>query len=160
MLETLQKIGVLTMEQSSVQGDNQQERLFNLGWLVGILDGEGAFCLHVVKKGNGYYAPAIYVGNTNLAIVDKVEKILKDLDVPYHVLSKILKSGKEFRSIRIYGLKRTSNLLNKTIQYYECKKRQADIMLEYANIRFSKYPKQPLDEREHNLYKELRDLHK
>jgi hypothetical protein len=140
--------------------DNQQERLFNLGWLIGIIDGEGGVMLHTVKKGNGYYAPAIYIGNTNLAIVDKVSKILTDLDVGHHILSKTLKSGKEFKSVRIYGLKRTHKLLSQTIQYFECKKRQAEILLEYASIRFSKYPKEPLDSREHSLFNELRDLHK
>jgi hypothetical protein len=30
--------------------DNQQERLINIGWIVGFVDGEGCFSIHFVKQ--------------------------------------------------------------------------------------------------------------
>src|SRR3989344_9681007 len=38
------------MSEKVSHADNQQERLINLGWVVGFVDGEGCFSIHFVKQ--------------------------------------------------------------------------------------------------------------
>ena len=34
----------------SSAADNQQERLIKIGWIVGFVDGEGCFSIHIVRQ--------------------------------------------------------------------------------------------------------------
>jgi len=143
--------------------DNQQERLFNLGWIVGLLDGEGAFCLDVKRRDgkNDYYAPAIWVGNTKYSIIDKAIRFFREVDIPFYVYSKKLPSGKKFTQIRIYGLKRVKRFFDKIdLGYFECRKDQAEILLEYINLRLSKTYNSPMTDKEHDLALKLKLLNK
>jgi hypothetical protein len=35
---------------NSSAADNQQERLIKIGWIVGFVDGEGCFSIHIVRQ--------------------------------------------------------------------------------------------------------------
>lgn len=143
--------------------DNQQERLFNLGWIVGLLDGEGCFCLDVKRREgkNDYYSPSIWVGNTKYLIIDKVIQIYRELEISFHVLHKTLKSGKRFTQIRVNGLKRVKRFFDKiSIEYFECRQNQAKILIDYIDLRLSKVYNSPMTEKEHELALNLKVLNK
>src|SRR6266853_2543122 len=40
----------LYSSENSSAADNQQERLIKIGWIIGFVDGEGCFSIHVVKQ--------------------------------------------------------------------------------------------------------------
>lgn len=58
---------------------NQQATLVELGWLAGIIDGEGYLGIQVDKKA-GYVTPSIAVCNTDEQIVLKTKQILDKLE--------------------------------------------------------------------------------
>ena len=75
--------------------DNQQEMLneFEIGWLAGIIDGEGSITLNVRKKhwkgwnGIGVDMKIIIV-NTDGGIIDKVISIMNKICIEPHLLEK------------------------------------------------------------------------
>lgn len=42
----------MKQSENASRADNQQERLIEIGWLVGFTDGEGCFSLGVVRQPN------------------------------------------------------------------------------------------------------------
>ena len=141
MLETLLKKGVLTMEQSLLHGANQQERLlFEIAWLVGIIEGEG--CIGVCNNVSGKYrvhSPRISITNSDIELINACVVILKSLGLAYHVGRKTRQ--KEFRNcwnITIMGHKRVKRFLEATLPFMLGeKRRQAEIILEFTNSRLN-----------------------
>lgn len=64
---------------------NPQVTESRLGWLAGILDGEGSVIMAKVKRAWGYnYSPRIAITNTDEEIVREVEAILNALGIRYY----------------------------------------------------------------------------
>ena len=84
------------------------ELLFKIGWLAGIVDGEGCVSHYNVKR-RSYYSSirnktyerklspmyAVVIVNTDLGIVNEVENVLKELDIFY--ATNIKTSSTKFR---------------------------------------------------------------
>lgn len=48
----------------------------NLGWLAGILEGEGSFTWGSKKERNVYGVPCVKVGSTDLDIIERIQSLL------------------------------------------------------------------------------------
>ena len=121
--------------------DNQQRRLdIKLGWLGGIIDGEGM--ITVIKRTDGYsFIPRISIANSDKKIIEEVEEILRNLDLPYYLQSKKYEVGNKIRvkfEILINGLKRCSQVLPHIIPFLVSKKEKAIKLLAWCEYRLSK----------------------
>lgn len=107
---------------------------FEMGYLVGMIDGEGSITLvldHRRKTGS-YYRPSIYIANTNMEIINYVKKLLGDF-------GRIGFLDKRKKRI-VYGItiNRFHNayvVLSKVTPFLKGKKKQAELMLEFINMR-------------------------
>lgn len=122
--------------------DNQQERLFFIGYLVAMFDGEGYFQLALKYKTNKgpYYAPRVGVANTDPKIIQLIIDVLKGLEIPFHVWAP-KKHGKEKKPvyrITIVGIKRVKKLSSILLQFPMGKKERLEVLNEYCDYRLSK----------------------
>ncbi len=121
---------------------NQQERLFfNIGYLIGIIDGEGCYQFGKKYEYKGYsiYAPRITIFNNNIHIIQQTIDILKSLDITYN-LWKTKLHGKEksvgYR-IEIAEVKRVKKFTDLLLQYPSGKKERAKLLNDYCKFRLS-----------------------
>ena len=114
------------MEQS-VNTDNQQQTVSDLdiGWLVGVIEGEGSISLLISKRANRMQAlrvePRVIITNTDPAIIEKCLSILAKLGVGRWVKHTrpnnekygqlVNKSYKDITYIHITGYKRVMKLI-------------------------------------------------
>lgn len=152
--------------------DNQQERFdLELAWLAGIIEGEGWVSLSFVsslKRNKSYlptYAPNIGMVNTDLTIVDEVERIFKKLEIKYRIqlrkahIGKDGISRKEKKEISIATHKSFSILANAIMPFMIGEKKNRAIkILEFIDLR-SKKPRSGINSRygdeEHSIYLSL-----
>ncbi len=140
---------------------NPQERLaFDIGWLIGIIDGEGCFSLckrHDRKELS--FEPRFQITNTNLEIIDKVQLILTRLNIQYSVQKYKSKSGKIVHNIVIAGLGRLKIFLDVLYPYFDCRLSQANLLKEFVDLRLSKM-KEPYGNDENSIAKLLAEFNK
>lgn len=134
--------------------DNQQETQekvseADIGWLAGIIDGEGSISLAFgMVKGNklNNISPRIDMGNTDKGLFDKYVRILKGLGCGVHVSLKKPQSSKLVRNsikplwyARSVGFKRTKKILDIILSHLTGgKKMRAELILEFINTRLIK----------------------
>ncbi len=131
------------MEQSKIQGDNQQENL--LWWLGGIIDGEGCITinhhrLHLhTSKETLLFSPTIIIVNTNKVLIDKCQEILQTINIPFYVSFRPSSNPnhKEKWAIVITGIKRCVRALNILSQYLIAKKEEADLVKKFCESRLA-----------------------
>jgi hypothetical protein len=183
MLEQLQKIGVLTMEQSPIQGVNQQERL--LCWFGGIVDGEGCITINhhrlhkQTKRETLLFAPVFIIANTNKQLIDMCCEILRQIGIPFHVQFQSSDQAKKWKSsngrkrkdrwyITIVGLKRVSRALNAFGQYIITKKAEMRLVKEFCDRRLNaefvklnkgNYGRAQYNERDFEIIEEVARIH-
>ncbi len=88
---------------------NPLEKLsFDIGWLIGIIDGEGCFCLDQKRNPSLKFYPRIQITNTNLLIIQKAKRILSDAGLTCYSYTRIPKVGKTYFRLEVVGLKRVS----------------------------------------------------
>jgi hypothetical protein len=133
------------MEQSSNETTNQQERLVNLAWLAGFLEGEGCIGFNV----NGpRITPRIYLINTDFVLIEQVGTILKSLNVGFYNQTRTggcdsNPNHKTARTVEICGIKRVRNFICHILPFLRGRKREvAQIMLAYADRRLA-LPQKP-----------------
>lgn len=118
--------------------DNQQPRREHIGWLAGMIDGEGWVGLSSHNRGTHQgYGPAIHLVGTNKEGLDHLDKILTQLQIGHHVYWKRPTGfGKQLSwSVQINGMKRTRHLLDVVQQYLVIKQRQAEILCAWLELR-------------------------
>ena len=146
--------------------DNQQERLaisqFDLGWLIGIFDGEGSFWMASCKsKGYEGFMPVFEISNTNFQIMDRVEELLKDLNIPFHCyIPKRNSKQKEYRKLEVKGIKRLKRFFDILYPYFDCRFEQASLLKSFIDLRLSKKSNEPYTDNEHSIYYQLRQRNK
>ena len=140
--------------------DNQQVTQFDLGWLIGILDGEGCFCLH--KKRNAHhFAASIKFVNTNYEIIEKLVTILKKLEIGCFVYNSYRSNNQRpAKRVEIVGVKRVKKFMDVLYPYLECRVDQAKQLKEFVELRLSKGEYSPSDEEEYHCYLMLQHLNK
>lgn len=139
---------------------NQQETVsaFDMGWLLGIADGEGCFCLFAKRKGTWLsYEPTFKLVNTDNDIIEEFASILERLQLTYHIYdAHRIANQKAAKRLEINGLKRVKRFLDIVTQYSFAKGGQAKLLLEYCNIRLNLPPKTLTTQAEHQIYAMLR----
>lgn len=135
---------------------NQQVTDFDIGWLVGILDGEGCFCLAKTKENKGYQISIKFV-NTNLFIIDELVRILKALNIPYFVYDAIRADNQQpAKRVEVNGLTDVKKFIDFFYSYLLCKKDQAFLMREYIDLRATKKHGDGFGSDEYSIYCALR----
>lgn len=121
--------------------DNPQERLpLNIGYLLGLIDGEGSYQLTVDygSKRKRYFTPQTSIFNSDPKIISRCVEILKELDITFHVWTPKLKKGHSpVTRIVIHGIKRNKKFLDIITKYDHAKLERAKILLEFVNRRLS-----------------------
>lgn len=129
--------------------DNQQAISdFDLGWLIGILDGEGSMGIRFwsaneTNRKNVGMKPIINICNCNLDVMLKVRDILDRMMVGHNDDTTITSSGKEMYRSTISGMLRCRNLLNLTMGRYVRLRAHSQLLDKYIQKRLSlprRYP--------------------
>lgn len=142
--------------------DNQQAMSqFELGWLSGIIDGEGCFGLHHLRtKGYEYLRPSLSLANTDARIITRIVEDFEKLGIPYYICKQKARHAgqKNAQMIQVPGIKRVKRLLDALYPYLGVKKQQAAVLQEYVALRLSKPQSSPYGEDEEKLRLKLKDL--
>lgn len=94
---------------------------FKLGWLIGMIEGEGLVGLYATKSGNKrttYYRPVIKIFNTEAELIARCHEYLTELGVPHHIYEgkpRLKSTGKEYKtlySLYIQGIKRCEKAIS------------------------------------------------
>ena len=117
---------------------NPQERLhFKIGYILGLIDGEG--CYQLENDGSGHYYPSLTIGNTDHLIIKQASQYLEEFGIEYWVWTPKL-TGKEKRKyfrLFVKGIRRMKKLLDLVTQYPHAKLERANILKEYCDYRLS-----------------------
>jgi hypothetical protein len=144
--------------------DNPQVTDFELGWLVGIFDGEGSFGLNKNSPWGGKYTyliPNIYLVNTKDTIINKASDILKRLGIPFYVQAMTrAKHQKPAKRLNVTGFKRVVKFLAVMANHFECRKDQVQELVKFVALRQSKDEQAPLAQEEWAIFYELEELNK
>ena len=141
--------------------DNQQVRLFNLGWLACAFESEGHFSfMRQRKKKYINYYPLISLVNLDERYIEACVEILSANDIPHYVEPRRIRNGKNStRCIKICGFKRCKKFLEVMLPYLKTKRKRAMILQAIINYRLSLVPKnQPYTEYEELAYRDMRIL--
>ncbi len=131
--------------------DNQQRRLdVRLGWLGGIIDGEGM--ITVMKRVNGCsFYPRISIANTNKNLINEASFIFNELGLAYYIQSKTYFVGEKQRikyELLVNGIRRCIPVLQLVIPYLVAKKENAEKLLSWClrrnNLGASKYDEEDM----------------
>ena len=144
--------------------DNQQATPAELGWLAGILDGEGYVALATrFQRGrtNKNYISCIEISNTEPNLLLKVRDITTKLGVNLHVKEhKPAKTGNrvvfKLECHRFPGVKA---ILEATLPYLTCKAKRAKLILDFIESRQArKFSNTPYNDGERALVYAVQDL--
>lgn len=124
--------------------DNQQVRLlFEISWLVGIIEGEGCFGLNnnctKMKDGSKYMYPRVSITNSDIELLNACVVILKDLKVAHYIVKKTRqRENNPCYTIIITGFKRVKRILELIIPFMIGEKLpQCKILLKFINSRLN-----------------------
>jgi hypothetical protein len=129
--------------------DNQQEslRLLNLGWLAGIIDGEGTVTLRLHRRKNNtrtMITPTVTMVNTDKTLIDKYIEILKEYDIACWVTYYEKTSNWKARwKVEITGLRRCVKALPVFKDILVAKKELANIVFEWCEYRLKTVGRKP-----------------
>jgi hypothetical protein len=119
--------------------DNQQKRLMDIGWLAGIIEGEGCFSLQKkVNRTNTSWTPLIQITNTNQEIIQKSQRIIKDLGLACYVYVQAQKKARICYRVVTLGLKRVQRFLDVIEPHIECRKEQLECLKIWVDSRISR----------------------
>src|SRR3990167_7858893 len=137
--------------------ENQQQIVSDveIGWLCGIIDGEGSICLQINKRKNRTQVlrvtPKVIISNTDKGIVEQTANILRKMGIGRYVThtspnnSKhvserglVKNSYKDITRIVVSGMKRVQRILG-LIQdnLYGDKKQKAILLKKFVDRRLS-----------------------
>jgi hypothetical protein len=143
--------------------DNQQVTGFELGWLVGAIDGEGCVGISRRQQSHGKsfgLKPHIQIANCDKDFIDRYVLILDKLAVPYWISHHEAKGRRnESWQVATSGLKRTIKLLP-TIANLLCKEKRTKALLvqEFVESRLSDWHAAPFTPRQLEIYQIVADL--
>jgi len=131
--------------------------LFDLGWLIGIIDGEGCFSLDKNNDGSSYVAK-ISIANTDPKIIVNADRILTKLGVEYGHYQYKLKSEKILTQIIVGRSENVRYLLRLVLPFMECRREEAIVLNKFCKTRITKGKRSLYSRDEHRLYKKLKQL--
>lgn len=141
--------------------DNQQKRLMDLHWLAGIIEGEGCFTVQrKLNRNKPSYTPRIQITNTNLLILNKAERIIKENGLTSFFYLQKQKDCRPCYVVIVLGLKRVKRFIDVIDPFIECRRPQMETLQKYIEGRLSKPEKSPLDEQDLALADQLYRLNR
>lgn len=142
--------------------NHTQVTSLDLGWLVGIIDGEGMVELHsrYRTKNSLDLRPTIQVSNCDKAIIDRAAGIIKSLGVGCFVsYNRGDTTRRENWTIVVQGLKRTAVFLPIITPHLTGEKRvKAKLLQEFVTIRLGDWHAAPFTARQLEIYASIRAL--
>lgn len=116
--------------------DNKQATLVDLGYLAGIIDGEGWVGLQKrLQKRWITYKPALRITNTNADIINRVYEIWEKIGVSGHIYeneqSPSVPNGKQIMNLQLNKGSDIQKVLEAVIPYLVGKKARAIMLLRY-----------------------------
>lgn len=146
-------------------GNQQGSVDYKLGYIVGMIDGEGTVSL--ARSGKTKTSPLfcklqplISISGTDWPIMDTLISYCVDLELPYHVYVNN-RGAKPIIRLQAYGLKRVSKWIE-MLKVDFGKKEKLDLLNEYIKERTSKIEKHPFSKpyssREIEIYNAIRML--
>lgn len=141
--------------------DDQQVRLFNLGWLACAFESEGHFSfMRQQKKKYINYYPVISLVNTDDNYIEACHDILTVNQIPHYIEPKRQREvGKTTRCVKICGFGRCKKFLDLMIPFLKTKRKRAAMLLGIINYRLSLSRRNaPYTYREEEAYREMRKL--
>lgn len=160
--EKPQELEVLIRQKSKgLTGNQQERRAFILGWLVGMIEGEGCITLNrtgVTKTKFGTkIGPYISITNMNDLLIQKAIEYIKELELPFHLYIR-----KGVLRIEIFGQRRVKKWLELIKPFLVGKKQQAEQVLNFIKLRekvIDKHPfKKPYSLEEVKIWDEVHKL--
>ncbi|MGD9590803.1 MAG: LAGLIDADG family homing endonuclease [Pyrinomonadaceae bacterium] len=145
--------------------DNQQETALELGWIAGLIDGEGTIGISIRSRrteNTGWTTkPHVQLSNTDMEIVDRYTGWLSKNGVPFHISSYPAKGRRQaHKTVVTAGLKRVARLLPLVLPYLTGNKKRAGVLVnEFVTSRLSDWHAAPFTERQLGIVKELQSLH-
>lgn len=143
--------------------DNQQPSIsdFDLGWLCGIIDGEG--CIGLWSRGgkrHQEYKPGVRITNTSKPLIDKVCALLDTLNVGHHVTyyGQRNERTKEYWTISVEGFKRVIVFLPIIKEKLVEKAPQAVLVFDWCYSRMQKSKRTPFSDFELSIPIKLAEL--
>lgn len=138
--------------------DNQQERSaasFDLGWVVGIFEGEGSVSLAWARNGE-QILPVISIANTDPNIIEACVQILNAHQVPTYV-----HWNQKVGKVKITGAKRVLKFIELVEPAVKGNKQtQLHITQRWIQSRLGhEFVREPYTQFEWWLFKRLRDIH-
>lgn len=145
--------------------DNPQERSVRLGYLVGMIEGDGMITLGSVlslPRSMGLFStPMVRITNTNPVIINECRSILRELNVGHHLNGpKRTKRGLLCQTINVAGLKRVKRLLEQIGPWLKGKARQGAVVMEFIRHREAGPKRRPYGEYERHLIGLVQRLNK
>jgi len=149
---------------------NQKLSDLQVGYLAGIMDGEGTitFVYHKSKTNvNVIHSPVVFVcavANSNPLIIKSVTSLLDKLPIRYKVFSPKKewnpKAKKKPYAVHIQGIDSAKNFLNVIGKHLGGKKEQAKLTLEYLERRKEGQRVKEITERDLQIIKTVRDMNR
>lgn len=120
----------------------------DLAWLAGIWDGEGSVALfsHTEKPGMTKIKPVVNVINTDIAIINKVRKLLEELGCNFSFQERHPQNKKHSTAwILITGNQKYIVTFLKAVYPYlfSIKKQKAEILIDYCSRRLERTKRLP-----------------
>lgn len=144
--------------------ETTREDSSDLYWLIGIMEAEGSLYINLRKraKANLMYEPEIYIGNTNLKIIEKVYKTFYTLKLPCYIWNKQHPNvrWKDEKRIKISGYKRVQRVLEILDNLWISKKysTRAKLLKEFVDSRLMMNISFPYTHRQHEIYHTLENM--
>src|SRR5713101_5131642 len=121
-----------------MSADNQQPRLEELGWLAGMIDGEGSMGAYL-RQGvkTPHFKPIVQSSGTHKGGLEHLHGILERMEVGHHIVWQKPRQER-YRPcwhVTIVGMKRIPTLLTALAPYLVIKREQADLLMEWIDLR-------------------------
>jgi len=123
------------MQKSDIAGNQQERRFVELGWIAGIIDGEGHIGINFIKNyaqgaHHWCFVARLVVGMTHFETIRTLEKLLKQNDIGCHIHERKKQSlkHKPCLILTVNGLRRMNKFLDLIKSYLVTKKLPASIM--------------------------------
>lgn len=149
----------------NVTMDNQQANTyFKIGWITGILEGEGWFILNrqLLPSGNYRYVPVIGMNNTSEEVVQRYANILKEWDIGIWIgKRKFLETKNKDQWItNVRGFQRCKKFISVIKPYLQHKIRQLELLEEYIEHRNGLGKDDPCGAYEESIFKKVQELNR
>lgn len=104
-----------------------------LGWFVGIIDGEGSIS---IRKQGQTFTPTIKMSNTSKKLIDKYCELLDKMEVSYHCYGRQKEGDRKYQwEVSVNGRPRVLKLLLLIVDSLVSKQQQANKVLEWIESR-------------------------